>query len=65
MQNVQYVYIRCHIYYISIYYDYVGDKEIIKQWIPYTNEIIELWRMTFYESDLIIKITKVTCLMMS
>ena len=65
MQNVKYVYIRCHICYIFIFYDYDGGKIIIKQRIPNTNEMIELWRMAFYKSDLIIKITKVNCLMMS
>ena len=55
----------CHIYYIFIFYDHVGDKEIIKQRIPNTNEMIELWRMTNYKTDLIIKITKVNCFIMS
>ena len=51
----------CHICDIFMFYDHVGDKEIIKQRIPNTNEMIELWRMTW--SDLIVKITKVNCFM--
>ena len=48
VKNVKYVYIRCHICYIFIFYDYVGGKIIIKQRISNTNEMIELWRMAFY-----------------
>ena len=40
-----------NIYYKFIFYDHVGDKEIIKQSILNTNEMIELWRMTSYKSE--------------
>ena len=40
--------------FVIFFFDHVGDKVIIKQRIPNKIEMIELWRMSFYQSDLII-----------